>query len=63
MKGTTKITINRETLRELLEDYLGANLLRPAKLKEFTIHRTGSIELSVVPVEPAALPLEQTGQE
>jgi hypothetical protein len=63
MKGTTKIVINRETLKAILENYIGEIVAVPSKLKEFTIHRTGSIELSLVPVEPAALPLEQTGQE
>lgn len=61
MKGTTRITIQREQLRELLEEYLGANLLRPGELKEFTIHRNGSIEMTVAAPKPAPL-LEQAGE-
>ena len=58
-KTTTKITITRETVRTLLESYVSTEFLRPHELKEFTISRSGSIEMTVQKVEePETLPLD-----
>lgn len=63
MKGRTKITINRETLKQLLEEHLAETLIGRVELQEYTVHRNGSIELVVVPRNVApALPLEPEGE-
>lgn len=54
---TTKITITRETVRTVLERYLEGALIGSHELKEFQIHRNGSIEMTVAD-KPAELPLE-----
>lgn len=60
-KTTTKITITRETVRTLLEGYVAGAFKAPHDLKEFTINRTGSIEMTIAAAEPAAaLPLDET---
>lgn len=49
MKGRTKITINRETLKALLEGHIKENLVGDFTLHEFTVHRNSSVELVVSP--------------
>ena len=58
MKGNVRVTINRETLKELLQAHINTTMLHDFDLKEFTIHRTGSIELVIAQRPASTLPLE-----
>lgn len=57
-QNITRIMITRDTVKTLLEGYVAGAFKAPHELKEFTIHRTGGIELSVVPVVET-LPLDE----
>jgi len=59
MKG--KITIDRATLRAVLERHLAESLVAPHRLVEFTVHKNGAIEMSVTTTPAPALPLAAEG--
>lgn len=57
MKGKVRVTINRETVRELLQTLVQTTMMHDFELKEFTIHHKGDIELVIeqTPRESALL--------
>lgn len=61
LKGKTRITINRDTLKDLLEVHIAGTLVDRHDLNEFTIHRNGSIEMVITPVR--TLPLADSDVE
>jgi len=58
MKGKTRITINRETLKALLEEHISRSMLGDYHLLEWTVHRNSSVELVITPKSEAVLPLD-----
>jgi hypothetical protein len=54
MKGKTRMTINRETLKEMIEEQVRRMFNGAQKLAEFNMARNGSVEIVVLPVEPPA---------
>jgi hypothetical protein len=59
MKGKTRITINRETLKDMIEQHIDRTMLGSYELNEWTVHRNGSIEIAITAKTEATLPLEQ----
>lgn len=47
MKGKVRVTINRDTLKELLQAHVSETMLSDFELKEFTVHRNSSVELVI----------------
>lgn len=56
MRGKTRITLNRETLKDLLERHIESVMVGGFDVSEFTVHRNGSIDVVITPAR--ALPLE-----
>lgn len=47
MKGKTRITLNRETLKELLEAHLASTMLFEHEITEWTVHRNGAVDVVI----------------
>lgn len=64
MRGNTiKMTIPRDDVKGMVEEYIAATMVESHVLKDWTVHRDGSIGVTVqrrTSKEPE-LPLESTG--
>lgn len=61
MKGKTRITLNRETLRQLLEEHISPTMLGEHGLVEWSIKRNSSVEAVIQPKKQAPEPALEPG--